>query len=210
MSSTSLWEINKNWGGKEFAEYKNSWLFCPQVWDILMCKYIRPDERRAEFTGKEISIYMSWVRPWNKETANSRHAKLNDRLNNSSIQYDRVLWELSNLSVFNAKDKCFVADCIDAFVENNINGNPVYANADHIKERFREIAEDIRNLPRRVKYFVIHGTDCDDNVERWFRNKRLSSWENFICEFTLIENEQVVGFATNLDLCKGEKEYEKV
>lgn len=200
MSYTSLWEIDKNWSGREHADYRNSWLFCPQIWDILMCKYIMPAER-CEF-GNTLTNYLVWTCPWNKEKANSRHNMLNNRINNSSEQYDRVLWELSNLSVFNAKDKLFVAECIDRFVQNNIVGNPEYTEAEHIIERFTEIAKDIRNLPRRVKYFVIHPTSCDDNVEWWFNRKRLSSWKKFVCEFTLIENGQIVGFSTNLEVCK--------
>ena len=200
MSYTSLWEIDKNWSGREHSEYHNSWLFCPQIWDILMCKYITPEERTDGVnTWKN---YMSWVCPWNKEKANSRNAILNDRINNSTIQYDRVLWELSNLSVFNAKDKLFVTECIESFVENNIVGNQEYKDAEHISERFLEIAKDIRNLPRRVKYFVIHPTSCDDNVEWWFNRKRLCSWDKFVCEFTLIEDSKVVGFSTNLEMCK--------
>lgn len=202
MSYTSLWEIDKHWSGQEHIEYRNSWLFCPQIWDILMCKYITPEERHDGFNIWK--NYLSWACPWNKEKANSRHAMLNDRINNSTVQYDRVLWELSNLSVFNAKDKLFVADCIVKFVENNIVGNPEYKDAEHIRERFFEIAKDIRELPQRVKYFVIHPTSCDDNVEWWFKRKRLCSWDRFVCEFTLIEDNKVVGFSTNLEMCKKE------
>ena len=200
MSNTSLWEIDRNWSGREYSEYRNSWLFCPTVWDVLMCKYITPEERtERNITQKN---YLCWVAPFDKDEANRRHNILNDRINNSEIQYDRVLWELSNLSVFNTKDKEFVADCIEKFVENNLLKNPEYFESKHIYDRFLEIANDIRNLPRRVKYFVIHPTSCDDNVEWWFYNKRLSSWDKFVCEFTLIEDDNVVGFATNLDICK--------
>ena len=204
MSYTSIWEIDKNWSGKEYAEYKNSWLFCPTIWDILMCKYIAPNERRSTLTFNEIKSYLSWTFSFDKDTANSRAAKLNERINNSTIQYDRVLWELSNLSVFNAKDKLFVCECIKEFVENNIVGNSEYKDCEHIIERFFEIAEAIRTLPKRCRYFVIHPTSCDDNVEWWFNRKRLCSWNKFVCEFTFIENGEVVGFSTNLDMCKKE------
>ena len=207
MSYTSLWAIDKNWSGREYTEYKNSWLFCPRIWDILMCKYIKPEERSDGFnTWKN---YMSWISPWNKEKANSRHAILNERINNSTIQYDRVLWELSNLSVFNAKDKAFVAECIEKFVKNNIVGNSEYQDCEHIIERFKNIAQDIRTLPRRCKYFVIHPTSCDDNVEWWFNRKRLCSWDKFVCEFTIIENGKVVGFSDNLNMCKTEQEVQQ-
>lgn len=198
MSYSSLWAIDRKWSGKQLTEYRNSWLFCPIVWNVLLCKYIEPEERTDY--GMVCTTYLAWV-GIRSETANSRWSMLNERINNSSSQSDRVLWELSNLSVFNTKDKDFVAECIEKFVENNMVGNPEYKNSDHIIERFHRVASDIRNLPRRVKYFVIKGTSVDDNVERWFYRKRLCSWKEYICEFTLIEDQKVVGFATNLEMC---------
>jgi len=201
MSYTSLWEIDKNWSGKEYKEYKNSHLFPPIVWDILMCKYIKPYERTVY--NRIDTHYLSWVGfCFDKNEQNRRHNMLNERINSSDIHYDRVLWELSNLSVFNAKDKEFVADCILKFVKNNFCGTE-YADNEYIKERFCEIANDIRTLPKRCKFFVIHPNSCDDNVEWWFYRKRLSSWDKFVCEFTLIENNKVIGFSDNLEMCKG-------
>lgn len=202
MSYSSLWGIDSKWSGKQLTEYHNSWLFCPIVWNVLLCKYIKPEER-TDF-GHVCTNYMSWAELCASAATRARRFQmLNERINNSSSQSDRVLWELSNLSVFNAKDKDFVAECIERFVENNMVSDPEYQECDHIIERFRKIAGDIKNLPKRVKYFVVKGTSCDDNVEFWFYRKRLCSWEKFICEFTLIEDQKVVGFATNLEMCKG-------
>lgn len=199
MSYTSLWVIDKNWSGKEHTTYKNSHLFPPIVWDILMCKYIKPYERRLV---EPVTHYLIWVGCcFDKDEQNRRQNMLNERINNSDIQYDRVLWELSNLSVFNFKDKEFVADCIEMFVENNF-GNSEYKDCEHIRERFYEIADDIRSLPEICKYFVIHPNSCDDNVEYWFNEKRLCSWDKIVCEFTLIENDRVIGFSDNLKMCK--------
>ena len=196
MSYTSLWEIDKNWRGKEYAQYANSWLFPPIVWNILMCKYI-PPRKRVSPSGI-ISNYLVWAGIFDSK---ERQAMLNERINNSDIQYDRVLWELSNASVFNAKDKEFVAACIESFVANNFPQSE-YKDSNEIKERFVDVANDIRTLPKRCKYFVIHPSSCDDHVERWFSGKRLCSWKKFVCEFTLIENERVVGFSDNLVMCK--------
>lgn len=202
MSYSSLWGIDGKWSGKRLTEYHNSWLFCPITWNVLLCKYIKPEERTGY--GRVWTNYMSWVGICDSATADKKWRMLNERINNSNNQADRVLWDLSQLSVFNAKDKDFVAECIEKFVENNMVGDPEYQDCDHIIERFHKVAEDIRNLPRRFKYFVIKGTSCDDNVERWFYRKRLSSWKEDVCEFTLIEDQKVVGYATNLEMCKGE------
>lgn len=199
MSYSSLWGIDGKWSGKQLTEYHNSWLFCPISWNVLLCKYIEPEERTSY--GHVWTNYMSWVGTCAKATADRKWRMLNERINNSGIQYDRVLWDLSQLGVFNAKDKDFVAECIEKFVENNMVGDPEYKDADHIIERFHKVAEDIRNLPRRIKYFVIKGTSCDDNVERWFYRKRLCSWKEFVCEFPLIEDQKIVGYATNLEIC---------
>lgn len=202
MSHSSLWAITDQWEGEEHYTYSNSWLFCPIVWDVLLCKYIRPHERTD--WGREVKHYMVWIGPFDRAEANRRWGILNDRINASPSQTDRVLWELSGLSVFNAKDKSFVADCVEAFVEENYVNNLEYQNADRIIARARAIAADIRGLPESAKYFVLKPTSCDDNVEYWFNNKQLCSWDKKVCEFTLIEDQRIVGFASNLEICKKE------
>lgn len=197
MSYTSLWIIDKNWRGTEHRKYPNSWLMPPIVWDVLMQKYIDADDRNG------VNSYLAWVCACSAKIREERWALLNSRINNTENQVDRIMWELAGLSVFNSKDKEFVADCIDAFVRENQNID-VLLREEHIRQRFFEIAVDIRNIPRRVKYFVIHPTSVDDSVERWFYRKRLCSWDKFVCEFTLIEDNKVIGFSTNLEMCKGD------
>lgn len=197
MSYTSLWVIDKNWSGAEYRQYPNSWMMPPVVWDVLMQKYIDP----AEHNG--VNSYLTWVCACSSKIRDERWALLNSRINNTENQADRIMWELTGLSVFSAKDKGFVADCIDTFVRENQNIDEAL-QAEHIRQRFFDIAVDIRNLPRRVKYFVIHPSSVDDSVEWWFRRERLCSWDKFVCEFTLIENKRVIGFSTNLEMCKGD------
>lgn len=197
MSYTSLWVIDKNWSGTEHRQYPNSWLMPPIVWDVLMQKYIGANERNG------VDSYLVWVCACSAKIRNERWALLNSRINNTENQVDRIMWELTGLSVFNSKDKEFVADCIDAFVRENQNIDELL-QAEHIRQRFYDIAVDIRNLPRHAKYFVIHPTSDDDSVEWWFRRKRLCSWNKFVCEFTLIEDKKIVGFSTNLEMCKGD------
>lgn len=217
MSYSSLWTIDKNWNGNEHVEYKNSNLFAPITWNILFCKYIPRAERKLEFPryldGKKIEYetnYMIWVMPLFSKNNNGE--RLNEIINNCQSQTDRVLWEFSNLSVFNAKDKEFVATCIEKFVEQNFP-NSEYKDCEHIKDRFLNVAKDIRELPCECKYFVFKGTSCDDNVERWFygdeEDKKLSDWDKWVCEFTLIENNQIVGWSDNLKMCR-RKMYERI
>lgn len=197
MSYTSLWVIDKNWSGIEYRQYPNSWLMPPIVWDVLMQKYIGTNERNG------VDSYLVWVCACSDKVRNERWALLNGRINNTANQTDRIMWELAGLSVFSSKDKEFVANCIDDFVRENQNiGEEL--QAEHIRQRFFDIAIDIRNLPKRVKYFVIHPSSVDDSVEWWFDRKRLCSWDKFVCEFTLIEDKKIVGFSTNLEMCKGD------
>ncbi len=197
MSYTSLWVIDKNWSGAEHRQYPNSWIFPPIVWDVLLQKYIDA----AEHNG--VNSYLTWVCACSAKIRDERWTLLNSRINNAENQVDRIMWELTGLSVFDSKDKEFVADCIDAFVRENQNIDEEL-QAEHVRQRFFDIAVDIRNLPKRVKYFVIHPTSVDDSVEWWFCRKRLCSWDKFVCEFTLIEDNKVVGFSTNLEMCKGD------
>ena len=88
-----------------------------------------------------------------------------------------------------------------AYIAGKITGDPTY------REKFaraQEVLERRGYVPQRVKYFVIHPTSVDDAVEWWFRRKRLCSWDKFVCEFTLLEDKKVVGFSTNLEMCKGD------
>ena len=74
------------------------------------------------------------------------------------------MWDLCNSGIFSAKDKEKVADCIIKFAEKYFSDEEYAITA----KRLHEIAEDIQNLDKKYKYFCIHGTSCDDNVERWF------------------------------------------
>lgn len=200
MSCSSLWTMDKNWSGKEYKEYNNSWLFPPTIWNILFCKYIHENERRKRYFDKENQFETNFM-TWSLWDNSAKWKELNDRIDNGTEETDKVLWALANLCVFNAKDKTFVADCIERFVEIDFP-NSEYKDSQHIKDRFREVAQDIRALPKSCKYFVFKGTSCDDNVERWFYRKRLSSWKEIVCDIALIENEKVVGYTDNLAICK--------
>lgn len=203
MSYSELWEINRNWSGKVYKEYKNSWLFCPIVWDLMFLKYI-PQEERKDVYGENFNNYMSWIL-WSS-TRNERINKLNAKILDSDCESDKIVWDLSNLVVFNWNDRKFISDCITKFIENH---NDFFENHDEeIRKRFEEIANDISNLPHRCKYFVIHGSSCDDNVESWFEHKRLSSWNEFICDFALISNNKLIGYSDNLKITKERNQYE--
>lgn len=198
MSYTSLWIIDKNWSGTEHRKYPNSWLMPPTVWDVLMQKYIDTNERDGAVS------YIAWTHSGCSDKERyERWALLNSRINNTENQIDRIMWELAGLSVFSSKDKEFVASCIDDFVRENQIIN-IQLQTPPVIQRFFAIANDIRSLPRNVKYFVIHPNSVDDSVEWWFHHKRLCSWDKFVCEFTLIEDNKVVGFSTNLEMCKGD------
>lgn len=200
MSYTSLWGVDKDWNGKELTTYKNSWLFPPTVWNCLLMKYITKAERTDRF-GFTHELYLSWAM-FDKD--NQKFNLINGRINESENQIDRILWELTDISVMNAKDKVFIAKCVRDFCENY----PEVKNNEYIRERFQKIADDIENLPDEYKFFVIHPNSVDNNVEYWFfcngEDKKLSEWDKFICEFTLIENEKIVGFSDNLKMCKRE------
>lgn len=207
MSYSELWEINRNWSGKVYKEYKNSWLFCPIVWDILLLKYI-PEEERKSVYGMVSNSYMSWLLFATKDNLaeNEKSIKLNKKICNSGCEYDKVVWDLSNLAVFNTADKEFIADCIIEFINNH---DEYFDNCDdEITKRFIEIANDIRKLPRRCKYFVFHGTSCDDNVEYWFYRKRLCSWKENICEFAIIKNNKIVDYKNNLEFISEKQNFQ--
>lgn len=156
MSSTKLLGIKKEgWLGEEIKSYKNGMLFVPTVCDKLLHKYVPESERtKIDFDFSIIDSYL-FVGNWKK---------LNDKINDSDCFTNRIMWDLCNSGIFSAKDKEKVADCIIKFSEKYFSDEEYAITA----KRLQEVAEDIQNLDKKYKYFCIHGTSCDDNVERWF------------------------------------------
>ena len=193
--------------GKEFKTYKNSWLFSPMIWDILLEKYI-PQDIMTPF-GYKKSLICDFDRTlW---------VKLNDALNESDNLADRVCWEISNQQIFYVRDGAIIARCIRQFVEQNKSydkskqDNLSPLEREHIVKRFNEIADDIENLDwHKHEYFVFKNSSCDNSVEYWFRKydektdsynpKRLDEWDRYLAEFVEIEDgERISRFISNLD-----------
>ena len=161
MSYTELWGIKKDWYGEEIKSYQNSYMFVPAICDKLLCEYISESERRKviDFDSEAIDSYLFFcfigIGNWEK---------LNHKINDSDCFTNRIMWDLCNSGIFSAKDKEKVADCIIKFFKKYFSDKEYTITA----KRLEEVAEDIRNLDKKYKYFCIHGTSCDDNVERWF------------------------------------------
>jgi hypothetical protein len=191
MSESSLWLIDKENNGTKVKEYQNSWLFCPIVWNELMWKYM--SNKKADYGLNSSYIHAS----------NNTHRDLNDRINNSTNQVDRFIWEFSQAQVIFVKDKLRISNAIKEFTKVIIESEEDYGN--HISERFLEIANDVANIPDSNLYFVIHGSSCDDNVEHWFYDndtegsKSLDSWDTNVCEFVIIDDDGTISFKQNLD-----------
>lgn len=205
MSNSSLWVIDKTWSGQEFAKYHNSWLFPAVVWNVLMRKYI-PKEHRTRY-GYTAEGYLFWAEMPVGGNSHDKWCILNSSIINGGDQVDRVCWDLSEHCIFNTKDKDFVAECIEKFTDYYLiqgNVDPPYQEPNHIIERFRKIADDIKNLPTWVGYFVIKETSSDSQVEYWFDRKRLCDWtDSSVCEFVEITDREITGYQTNLDLFTG-------
>lgn len=198
MSQSELWIVDRNWSGNEYKEYQNSWLFCPVIANVLMCQHIDPNERKL-LTGETVDNFIAWLMcgGLSQDDMNKKFNQLNDIIMDGSNENDKILWDLSNLGVFNAQDKQLVSDSICQFLSDHKD----YFDTcdDCIIDRFKEVAEDIKDLPRRCKYFVIHGSSCDDNVEYWFYRKRLSSWKERVCDFVIIKDGKIAGYKDNLE-----------
>ena len=151
MSSTKLLGIKREgWLGEEVKSYKNSMLFVPAVCDKLLHKYVSESERtKIDFDFSIIDSYL-FVGNWKK---------LDEEISATGCFEDRVVWDLCRSCIFSAKDKENVANCIIKFMNDN-------SSDDYLLDvkRAKEIAEDIRNLDKKYKYFCIHSTSCDDFV----------------------------------------------
>lgn len=196
MSRSSLWCIDKDFFGCEIEEFENSWNFSPIVWNLLMWKYTPYVENwRGERTTFIAAATMD----------RTVYDNLNEKLNHSVEQCDRIVWELSNQQVFFSKDKRFVANMIRMFIKSECVDHNTFADNEEIAKRFCEIAEAIENIDEReYPYFIFKNTSCDDNVERLFCNadgekQSLLDNDEYLTEFVIIQNEKITQFISNLD-----------
>jgi hypothetical protein len=205
MSTSSLWVMDKDFYGNETVEYRNSWLFSPIVWDVLLDKYMR-EEIKTPY-GYKKSFFSD----------NTLFSKLNNLINNCDCISDRICWELSNQQVFFSKDKNIVSESIREFLKLNeeydkTSEGTLPLKTSHISDRFIEIANTIIELNElETPYFIFKNTSCDDGVERWFSkyNKEtedyetgsLKDFDESVTEFVSIEN-GVVSFEKDSDFFK--------
>lgn len=95
MSSSSLWLVGNTGYGREEHEYQNSWLFAPNVWDVMYDKHV----------GKKFSLLES----------SESFEYVGERIEESNIFADRVVWALARQIGFYTKDKGMVADSLREF-----------------------------------------------------------------------------------------------
>ena len=163
MSYSTLYIIDQDTHLSNTIEYSNSWLFAPVVWEIILNSYIQ-DELRTSY-GIAKSLFTS--------DGDHLFRMANKAVNNSSIMSDRVAWEVSNQQIILVKDKEFIADSLLKFVDDHKNDVMLYNKEnnlqyDHIANRFKKIAEDIRNIDSDKKYFIFKNTSVDDSIEYFF------------------------------------------
>ncbi len=212
MSYSSLWLIDKNYIGSEEYEFSNSWLFSPIIWDILSEKYLPKDK----FGFNQSLIGFNSRRVWNM---------LNDIMNNSDKDYERICWDMSNQAIFFSKDKNVVAKAIRDFLSNNNQYGKdkedgiCILKREHIVKRWNEIANIIDDIDENKNpYFVFKNTSVDDSVWNWFNEYDkttdecikipITSRQEILTEFVVIENGKIVDFITNNKIISSELERE--
>lgn len=200
MSYSSLWLVDKNYIGREEYIFSNSWLFSPIVWDILSEKYLPKDR-----FGFNQSIINGGEKVW---------VQLNEIMNNSDNNYERICWEMSNSAIFFSKDKKIVSKAIRDFLsennqyDKNEEDGICILEREHIIERWNEIANTLDNIDENTNpYFVFKNTSVDDSVSSWFEkyNEDLDKWnevpitskEEILTAFIIIKNDKIVDFVPN-------------
>ena len=199
MSYSSLYVIDKKFYGENIADFRNSWLFSPIIWNILSEKYLP-----KKYGMTQSIIGLNGTKVWNE---------INDIMNSSENSCERICWELSNQCVYFTKDKKFISESIMEFV----NTHKDYAKGDdgigalkraHIIGRFSEISDSIMSInDKKYQYFVFKNSSCDDEVERWFikyddENDKyvpssLKGFPELVTEFVVIENGNIREFIGN-------------
>ena len=199
MSYSSLYVIDKKFYGENAADFRNSWLFSPIIWNVLSEKYLP-----KKYGMTQSVIGLDGTKVWNE---------INDIMNSSDNTCERICWEMTNQCVFFTKDKKCVSESILEFV----NTHKEYEKGDdglgalereHIIERFNEISDSIMSIDEsQYPYFVFKNSSCDDEVKRWFAKydskideyvpSSLKDFPELVTEFVVIENGNIREFIGN-------------
>lgn len=166
MSCTQLFILNKELKVEDKPEWENSWLFPPVILNHLINKYApEADKKEAVQNAERYGLTVNPDRPLNFLTyfdfgANgNRWNVINNTINNSTVLFDRIGWELINQQMFRSIDKDIVAEAIFQ-LQKDCDGD---------EERFAEIADTIKNIDfEQCPYFILKNTTCDDGVEKYF------------------------------------------
>ena len=200
MSYSSLWVIDNNYNGEELYEYKNSWLLSPVVFDVLYEKYL-PEEIFNKAMGYKKNFISESM--FDRTLPN----RLNNKINDSTIQQDRAIWELVNQQIFFTKDKKFVSEALATFLK--ANRRFAHDLNKDIFARFNKVSEEILSIDQQeYPCFVFKNTSVDDAVLTWFEKYdgkndeyikcSLTEVEERICDFVVIENNEIKGWVNNL------------
>lgn len=107
MSYSSFYGIRKDYTGENIADFRNSWLFSPVIWNVL--------------SDKTLPKKMGMIQSVTGLDGENVWKQINTKMNNSENMSDRICWELSNQLVFFTKDKDLIVNAIHDFLENNSN-----------------------------------------------------------------------------------------
>lgn len=154
MSSSSLYGITIDGEGVELEEYRNSWLYAPQLWQYLF------DALYTEaIKAKKFGPYHHYMQP-------DVMKEMYDEMMKWDNSPEQIAYFITMEYVFFAKDIPHVAKAIrDMIPKLNLS-----EDHSHIAERFEEMAKDIEAIDIvKYPYFVFKNTSVDDGVERWFR-----------------------------------------
>lgn len=159
MSHSEIFGMKKDTTGKSLAEFNNSWLFIPTVWEILSEKYLK---------NRRVLGYDPETKEPLKENIIFNHklyAKLDDIMTSKETNNeDKILWELGCQNIFLTRDKEKISLAIRKFVERECPELPQKG-----KDRFEEMAAFIEQIDEsEYPYFVHKNSSCDDSVENWF------------------------------------------
>lgn len=167
-------------------EYRNSWIFAPNIWEVLIQKYF------PEYKNKRISL------------CNSILNSLNEKLMKSGEINDRIVWELSMNQLFNVHDRFIISKALKIFADTYYTGE----DKKNIYERLCEIAHNIKNLDAGYKYFILDVNNVGDGPATWFYKmdektfemvpNSIYEWPPEVTELVCIENGEIVEF---IDIC---------
>lgn len=202
MSCSSIWVMDEDFRGKKALEFQNAHLSFPIIMTVIYHKYL---PKRVRYINDEKAFFILDDSYYEQVHDISLHQELKIAVEDSNSTVDNAVWDFINGTIFFTKDKDFLAENLEKFLESNLSEISDYG--EYVLIRFKEMIETIKNLDTKHKAFVFKANSVDSYIENWFEQynededeyKEVSLRESvpYDASFVFVDNKRILGYTSS-------------